>query len=253
MSISFRQLFSSAPLLLVSVVNKLEAEAAVQGGADVIDVKNPAEGALGAPAPAVLSEICSSLNGRKPISVALGEFPGKTGAAALAALGAATFRPDFLKIAFLQDAAPEEIVATLKEIRYGLTYIQSSPLSIVAVAYADTLLSAAWTLEEFITFSREGGAAGCLVDTRQKNGKSLTHFLSQTEITKFINDCHSRELFCGLAGSLKPEDLVSLSKLGPDILGVRSAACGGDRLRGEVTSQRVSSLKALCFQAREGA
>ena len=245
MSISFRQFFSSAPLLLVSVVNRLEAVAAVQGGADVIDVKNPAEGALGAPAPAVISEICTNLNGQKPISVALGEFPGKPGAAALAALGAAHFQPDFLKIAFLPNAAPGEIVATLQEIRQGLTYIQSSPVPVVAVAYADTLPSAAWSLEEFTSFSREGGAAGCLVDTWEKKGKSLTHFLSQAEITKFINDCHSRDLFCGLAGSLKPEDLVSLSKLGPDILGVRSAACGGDRLRGKVTPERVSSLKAL--------
>ena len=37
--------------LLVSVVDAAEARLAVAGGVDVVDVKNPAEGSLGAPAP----------------------------------------------------------------------------------------------------------------------------------------------------------------------------------------------------------
>jgi (5-formylfuran-3-yl)methyl phosphate synthase len=42
--------------LLVSVVSVEEAERAVAGGADIVDVKDPGEGALGAPAPRVLPE-----------------------------------------------------------------------------------------------------------------------------------------------------------------------------------------------------
>ena len=38
--------------LLVSVVDAAEARLAVAGGVDIVDVKNPAEGSLGAPAPA---------------------------------------------------------------------------------------------------------------------------------------------------------------------------------------------------------
>ena len=37
--------------LLVSVVDAAEARLAVAGGVDIVDVKNPAEGSLGAPAP----------------------------------------------------------------------------------------------------------------------------------------------------------------------------------------------------------
>ena len=43
--------------LLVSVVSAEEARRALAGGADIIDVKDPGEGALGAPAPRVLSEV----------------------------------------------------------------------------------------------------------------------------------------------------------------------------------------------------
>ena len=43
--------------LLVSVVNENEVAAAVEGGADIIDVKNPAEGALGANFPRVIRAV----------------------------------------------------------------------------------------------------------------------------------------------------------------------------------------------------
>lgn len=83
-----------APLLLVSVVDLAEAEAAWQGGADLIDIKNPTQGPLGAPSPTTIKSICTRLAKKRPTSVAIGEFPGRPGAAALAALGAAHCGPD---------------------------------------------------------------------------------------------------------------------------------------------------------------
>ncbi|MFW5808380.1 MAG: (5-formylfuran-3-yl)methyl phosphate synthase, partial [Spirochaetota bacterium] len=41
------------PKLLVSVVNEAETQAALNGNADLIDLKDPWEGALGAPNPEV--------------------------------------------------------------------------------------------------------------------------------------------------------------------------------------------------------
>lgn len=236
-------LTSVAPLLLVSVINPAEAQAAFEGDADVIDIKNPAEGALGAPLPGIIADICRKYKGKKPVSVALGEFPGKTGAAALAALGAAQFRPDYLKIAFCAEVAGVEIVTTLQEIRQGVRFVLPEGIPLVAVVYADTLPRAAWTLHDFVAFVQEGGAQGCLIDTWEKKGTSLLQFLSQQQTKDFISDCHKRRLFCGLAGSLKPEEIDSLLNLKPDLIGVRSAACGGDRLHGKVTPARVEALK----------
>lgn len=235
---------AGAPLLLVSVINPDEAQAAFEGDADVIDIKNPAEGALGAPLPGIIANICQNYKGKKPVSVALGEFPGKTGAAALAALGAAQFRPDYLKIAFCAEVTRSEIVATLQEIRQGVRFVQPEGISLVAVVYADTLPRAAWTLRDFVTFVQEGGAQGCLIDTWEKKGTSLPQFLSGQQTGDFIAACHERRLFCGLAGSLKAEEIDSLLDLKPDLIGVRSAACGGDRWHGKVTSARVEALKA---------
>lgn len=240
-----------SPLLLVSVINLEEAAAACQGGADIVDIKNPAEGPLGAPPPPVILAICQYLKGKKPASVALGEFPGRPCAAALASLGAAACGPDYLKIAFPGSTPAEEIVTTLKEITRGLASWHPSPPRVVAVAYADTLTSEKWTLEQLGEMAQEGGASGCLMDTWEKNGTPLPRILSREQIHSFIDNCHRRGLFCGLAGSLQPEHLFSLAQLGPDLIGVRSAACGGDRLRGRVTAGRVSCLRALIAASRE--
>lgn len=231
--------------LLVSVVNREEAEAASGGGADIIDIKNPAEGPLGAPRPGTIAAICKAMENRQPVSVALGEFPGKPCAAALAAAGAAKFKPDFLKIAFTADTAGNEIVFTLQEIRQGVVAGGNAPIPLVAVAYADTLPSARWTLAEFTALVQAGGGAGCLVDTQEKKGVSLVNILSNEELVSFIDNCHALGLFSGLAGSLRFDDIMLLRSIAPDIIGVRSAVCGGDRLRGQVTIDQVQKLKAL--------
>ncbi|ATW24049.1 (5-formylfuran-3-yl)methyl phosphate synthase [Candidatus Formimonas warabiya] len=241
--------FSSEPSLLISVVNGREARAALAGGADIIDLKNPLEGPLGAPAPKVIEEVCGVVKGHKPFSIALGEFPGKPGAAALAALGGAYFQPDFLKIAFLAHTPSEEMVRTLKEIKSSIGSLPHQKTSqIVSVAFADTIRSGSWNLADFAAFSQEGGAAGCLIDTWEKNGSSLLDYFTGAELGEFIESCHTHELFCGLAGALKFSHIPLLSRLKPELIGVRSAVCGGDRLGGTVSCQSVRELKELCGQ-----
>src|SRR5216110_1714211 len=59
--------------LLVSVADAAEARAALGGGADIIDAKEPRHGALGAVAPEVLRTIRDAVGSRRPVSVALGD------------------------------------------------------------------------------------------------------------------------------------------------------------------------------------
>ena len=84
--------------LLVSVVSAAEARAALAGGADIIDVKDPREGALGAPSPRTLAEVVAAVDGAAPVSVALGDLPDLPHTAALAACGAAACGVDYVKL-----------------------------------------------------------------------------------------------------------------------------------------------------------
>lgn len=61
-------------LLLVSVRSAAEARAAVAGGADIIDVKDPSQGPLGMAATATMHDVARVVAARRPVSLALGEL-----------------------------------------------------------------------------------------------------------------------------------------------------------------------------------
>src|SRR4051794_20645147 len=79
---------SRNPGLLVSVRDAAEAAAALRGGADVIDVKEPRRGPLGRADDATVAAVVAAVAGRRPVSAALGEL-ADAGAAAPAVPGLA--------------------------------------------------------------------------------------------------------------------------------------------------------------------
>src|SRR5947209_7857771 len=60
--------------LLVSVRSAEEARAALEGGAAVIDVKEPDRGPLGRADPSIWAEVRAAVPMATPVSVALGEL-----------------------------------------------------------------------------------------------------------------------------------------------------------------------------------
>src|SRR5262245_59562547 len=64
--------------LLVSVRSAAEARAALAGGADLIDVKEPHRGPLGAADPALWREVEAEIGSAVPLSAALGELSQHT-------------------------------------------------------------------------------------------------------------------------------------------------------------------------------
>ncbi len=103
--------------LLVSVVDAAEARAAAAAGADIVDVKNPAEGSLGAPSPSVIADIREAVPAAIPVSAAIGDMPNLPGTAALAALGAAHSGASFVKVGLWGTSTQDEAVALLRTVR----------------------------------------------------------------------------------------------------------------------------------------
>src|SRR5947209_19533370 len=60
--------------LLVSVRDAVEAAAALAGGANLIDIKEPSRGPLGRADLAVTAAVLQAVGGRVPVSAALGEL-----------------------------------------------------------------------------------------------------------------------------------------------------------------------------------
>ena len=70
-------------LMLASVTSPAEAEAVWAGGADIIDLKNPAKGALGALDARSRRDIVRSVGKRKPVSAAAGSPHGSPEASSM--------------------------------------------------------------------------------------------------------------------------------------------------------------------------
>jgi len=231
--------------LLISVVNENEAQAAADGGADIIDVKNPHEGALGANFPHVIRKIRQCTPLFLPVSAAIGDAPDKPGATALAALGASVCNVQFVKVGLYGTKTVQQAVFLLKEVCRAVREYDAA-IQIIAAAYADAHIIGALPALESPFVSMEAGADGCMLDTALKNGSTLFSHLEDDKLLKFVQTCHKGGLLCALAGSLGKADIPRLSKIGPDIIGFRGAACTtGDRVNGIVNRNQVEHLKTL--------
>jgi (5-formylfuran-3-yl)methyl phosphate synthase len=230
--------------LLVSVVDAAEARLAVAGGVDVVDVKNPAEGSLGAPAPGVIAAVRDVLPAGLPLSAALGDLPALPGTAALAALGAARSGADYVKLGLWGPSSVPEAMAVLRAARAAV----DAATRVVAVAYADAARVPSGPLppSELVAAAREAGVDGCLLDTAVKDGRRLLEWLDQDALARFAADAHQAGLEVALAGELRAEDLPVVRAAGADIAGVRSAACRDGRRTAALDPERIARLRAVC-------
>lgn len=229
--------------LLVTAIDDADARTAVAGGADIVDVKNPAEGSLGAPAPATIAAVRAAVPASIPVSVAIGD-QSLPGAAALAAVGAANLGAAYVKLG-LRNVSADEAVQLLRAVRDGLAGVSAS---VIAAAYADAdgLDGNALPPALLPRVARAAGITGCLVDTAIKDGRGLFHWLTQRAVATLVSEAHDRGLVIALAGSLRDSDLPDILATGADIAGVRSAACRGGVRTAPLEPERIRRLRAGC-------
>ncbi len=79
-------------------MNETEAAQAITDGADIIDVKNPLEGSLGASYPWTIKRIKDITPKHILLSCTIGEAPEIPGSMSLAALGAASLGVNYVKV-----------------------------------------------------------------------------------------------------------------------------------------------------------
>jgi uncharacterized protein (UPF0264 family) len=232
--------------LLVSVVDAREARTAAAAGAEIVDVKNPAEGSLGAPSPAVIAGVRAAVPATLPVSAAIGDMPDLPGTAALAALGAASSGATFVKVGLWGVSAEREAVDLLRAVRDGLANVPGAV--VVAAAYADArrVAHAPLAPELLPRVARAAGVGVCMLDTAIKDRRGLLEWLSREALTALVAEAHAEELEVALAGALRTEDLPVVAATGADIVGVRSAACGDGRRSGRIDAARVRALVAAC-------
>lgn len=227
--------------LLVSVRSAAEVSAAVQGGAEIVDAKEPSRGSLGAVSPEVLREIARALPERMPFSIALGD-PAEPAAAAeqvAGALAAAVPRtgPVYLKLGLARAGR------TAGKVLSAAVQAAAPRARVIVAAYADHEAASSPSPDFALRLAVETGAHGVLLDTWGKDGRTLFDHLPAAVLRAWIDRCRRHELLVALAGSLGLEGVARAAALVPDVVGVRGAACGGGR-EGLVEPERVGRLRA---------
>jgi uncharacterized protein (UPF0264 family) len=230
--------------LLISPTDEKEAVEAIAGGADIIDVKNPKEGALGASFPWVIKRIKEITPTNIEVSCAIGDAPNFPCAVSLAALGAATTGVDYVKVGLHGVKTKEEAVFLMQNVAKAVKGCNSS-IKVVATGYADAKRIGSVNPLLVPEIAREAEADVAMIDTAIKDGKSLFAFLTTDQLRNFVNAAHMHGLKVALAGSLREEDLPAVHALGADVVGFRGAACtNGDRVNGRITRDKVRALAA---------
>lgn len=214
--------------MLASVTGPTEAEIALAGGADIIDLKDPARGALGSVAPDVIRATVRDIAGRRPVSAVAGDLPMQPERVAEVVSELATCGVEYVKLGLFPDGDASACIRRLA----GL----AAKVKLVAVFFADA--SPDFSL---VTLLARSGFAGAMIDTRGKATGRLLDHVGLSALHGFVRDCHAAGLIAGLAGSLETPDIPRLLVLAPDLLGFRAALCG--------PGGRTATLEPGCVQA----
>jgi uncharacterized protein (UPF0264 family) len=237
--------------LLISPKNEKEAMEAVAGGADIIDVKNPKEGPLGANFPWIIRRIRQVTPANIEVSCTLGEVPNLPGSMALASLGAATTGVNYIKAGLYGLKTPEEAVYLMQNVTKAAKEYNAS-IKVVVSGYADAERVSTVDPLAVPEIAHEAQADIAMLDTAIKDGKSLFSFLPKPKLQHFVDGAHSYGLKAALAGSLQKEDLPEIYALGADVVGLRSAACTlNDRVNGRITREKVQELAEIVKRAEK--
>ncbi len=218
---------------LASVACLEEVETALETRVDILDLKDPSSGALGAWPLDAVSRAVQRIGKRRPVSATVGDLPMEPRVLAASVARTAATGVDFVKVGFFVSGNTDACLHSLaREAGRGAR--------IVAVLFADRRPDFA-----LLGALAAAGFEGVMLDTADKEAGSLREHLDDEELARFVEIAARCGLFSGLAGSLGAGDVGPLLKIGPDYMGFRGALCGSEGRKGMLDARSLDSLLRL--------
>ena len=212
------------PRLLVSVRSAEEAREALAGGADIIDIKEPEGGSLGAATPGVRLAVARAVAGAAPLTAALGELQDlgddwkmeHQHGISLYKLGLSGSRKTGWR-------------KLLDRVRERIQEASEGEADLVAVAYADWKQAACPEPSHLLEYAIPRGFSHFLLDTFDKKAGNLPAFIEWNEIAALSGRARRGGLRFVAAGSLQAGQIRAAACAGVDVIAVRGAATIGAR------------------------
>jgi (5-formylfuran-3-yl)methyl phosphate synthase len=219
-------------LFLASVRDQTEAETAIAAGADIIDLKDPHQGALGALGPEIITQCVRCVAGRKLVSATIGDLPLASDTVRQAIRATAALGVDYVKVGLFPGSDGKSSLRSLES--------EATHVRLILVLFADAL-------PDFgaIGVAAEIGAAGLMFDTLGKGAGALPGHIPPARLVAPIAAAKIRGLTVGLAGSLGARHVPALLALEPDLLGFRGALCRDGNRRKPLDASRLEAIRAL--------
>ena len=235
-------------ILMVSVQNLDEAFEAVKGGADIVDVKNLQEALVGSAHPHIVKQVREAVPSANHASVTLGVVPNQIGTVAMAVYTAGVLKATSVKVGFMNteyDAAVETLLAAKKA-------LEGFDTKLIGSLFADNPLYDGLDSHHMVQLAKDGNCDGWLIDTLTKDGRNLFDFLTEPELRDMVFEGKKAGMSTALSGHLRIDDLDELSRINPDIVGVRGAVCAkGERTSG-VYWEAVAEFKRQLDMRQSG-
>lgn len=226
--------------MLASVTSAAEAELALAHGADIVDLKDPANGALGALDAAVVREVVGAIAGRRPTSAVTGDLPMEADVLLDAAQRMAATGVDYVKVGLFPGADRADCIRALATV--------ARRTAMVGVMFADREPDLG-----LVPLMREAGFAGAMLDTAGKGAGRLLDHADAAALGQFVRTCRAHDLMTGLAGSLEAPDVPRLLLLAPDFLGFRGALCAAHRRTAGLDGDAFDVIRGLIPRDRRRA
>lgn len=235
--------------LLVSVKSAEEALIALNAGVDIVDLKDPTIGALGALDLAVSVEIVAKTqqhNQRNMISD--GSFS--------LVLTSATVGEQHADINSLMKSVLERVAINIDIIKVAVPTLEAIPnwqekfnTKEITAMKANTKLIAVFFADQEVNLKRLEtlsmlGFYGAMLDTSAKH-QSLLEVCTLQTLQTFTQDCKKNALKSGLAGSLKPQDVECLSDINPFYIGFRGGVCKAGSRNNALVMDKIIKTKEL--------
>ena len=223
--------------LLVSVQDGHEAEIALNGGADIVDFKDAGKGALGALDPCLIAAVLPRLHQRVLTSATAGDWPLDPVALRQAVMSTGATGVDYVKIGLLPEADLSGCIIALAP--------AATQYRLVAVFFADRGVPL-----EALQHLQIAGFGGAMIDTFDKRSGGLRQHMSDRNLKIFVGAARDCELYTGLAGSLRTDDIDALVDLAPHLLGFRGALCESSDRGAALSAQGLRKVRATLDRAR---
>jgi len=224
--------------LLISVTSVEEAKIALENGADIIDLKNPSAGALGALSIEQIQFIVDFMRSelspiKKKTSATIGDLPMEPELLLWHVNQLTNTGVDIIKIGFFESDNYQPCLDALQT-------VTQAGLKLIAVLFVESNYPTS-----LIKAIRDAGFIGIMLDTAKKNGLTLMDYYSEIQRTEFAQEVFKHHLLLGVAGSLKMQHIVDVKEINPTYIGFRGGVCHANQRELALDIEKIKEIRKI--------